>query len=57
MMLRILGLTYLSLVSGSILATTGTLAWFAADRAVPVEVLSSKVLTPQVRPGDKRVIR
>lgn len=57
MMLRILGLTCLSLVSASILSTAGTLAWFAADRSVPVEVLSSEVLTPRVRPGDKLVIR
>lgn len=57
MMLRILGYICLSLVSASILSTAGCMAWFAADRAVPVEVLSSEVLTPRVRPGDKLVIR
>lgn len=57
MMLRILGLTCLSLLSASILFIAGLLAWFAADRAMPVEVLSSEVLTPRVRPGDKLVIR
>lgn len=57
MMVRIIGLTCLSLVSASILFTAGLLAWFAADRAIPVEVLSSEVLTPRVRPGDKLVIR
>lgn len=57
MMVRVLGLTCLGLVSASILGAAGTLAWFAADRSVPVEVLSSEVLTPRVRPGDKLVIR
>ncbi|WP_345819949.1 hypothetical protein ABC766_27345 [Methylobacterium fujisawaense] len=57
MMVRVLGLTCLSLVSASILSAAGMLAWFAADRAIPVEVLSSEVLTPRVRPGDKLVVR
>lgn len=57
MTLRILGGLFLSLLSASILSAAGTLAWFAADRALPVEVLSSEVLTPRVRPGDKLLIR
>ena len=57
MSLRILGLICLSLVSGAIIFGAGTLAWFAADRALPTEVLSSQVLTPRVRPGDKLLIR
>lgn len=57
MMLRIVGTITLALVSSSIIAVAGTLAWWAADRALPVEVLSSEVLTPRVRPGDKLIIR
>ena len=57
MSLRILGFGCLSLICSAILAAAGTLAWFAADRAVPVEVMSSEVLTPRVRPGDKLIIR
>ena len=57
MTLRVLGYVCLSLVCGSILSVAGILAWFAADRAVPVTVMSSEVLTPRVRPGDKLIIR
>jgi hypothetical protein len=57
MSLRILGFGCLGLICSAILSVAGVLAWFAADRAIPVEVLSSQVLTPRVRPGDKLVIR
>jgi hypothetical protein len=57
MMLRIASIFTLTLLSAAILGIAGTLAWWAADRALPVEVLSSEVLTPRVRPGDKLVIR
>jgi hypothetical protein len=57
MSLRILGFACLGLFCSAILSVAGLLAWFAADRAIPVEVLSSQVLTPRVRPGDKLVIR
>ena len=57
MTLRLFGYFTLTLICGAILSTAGTLACFAADRAVPVELLSSEVLTPRVRPGDKIIIR
>lgn len=57
MTLRVLGYACPTLICGAILSTAGLLAWFAADRAVPVQLLSSEVLTPRVRPGDKLVIR
>jgi hypothetical protein len=57
MTLRIFGFACLGLICSAIISTAGLLAWFAADRAIPVEVLSSEVLTPRVRPGDKLVIR
>ncbi|AYO83642.1 hypothetical protein [Methylobacterium brachiatum] len=57
MSLRILGFGCLGVICSAILTTAGVLAWFAADRALPTEVLSSEVLTPRVRPGDKLVIR
>ena len=57
MTLRVFGYFTLTLICGTILTVAGTFAWFAGDRAIPVEVLSSQVLTPRVRPGDKLVIR
>lgn len=57
MTLRILGGVCLALICAAIMLLAGTLAWFAADREVPTVVLSSEILTPRVRPGDKLVIR
>ncbi|TXN79290.1 hypothetical protein [Methylobacterium sp. WL8] len=57
MTLRLFGYFTLTLVCGTILTVAGVFAWFAGDRAVPVVVMSSEVLTPRVRPGDKLLIR
>lgn len=57
MTLRLFGHVCLTIICAAIVATAGTLAWFAADRTMPVHVLSSEVLTPRVRPGEKLVIR
>lgn len=55
--LRIFGYVCLTIISGAILSAAGVLAWFIADRKVPVELVRSEVLTPSVSPGGKLVIR
>ena len=55
--LRLFGYACLGIISAAILATAGTLAWFIADRGLPVEVSETTVLTPVVKPGGKLVIR
>jgi len=57
MAVRLFGYACLGIISGAILATAGVLAWFIADRGLPVEVKETTVLTPVVRPGGKLVIR
>jgi len=41
MKLRHFGFMCLAVICAAILTVAGVLAWFAADRAMPVEVLSS----------------
>ncbi|WHQ70045.1 hypothetical protein [Methylorubrum extorquens] len=55
--LRLFGYACLGIISAAILATAGALAWFIADRGLPVEVSETTVLTPVVKPGGKLVIR
>jgi hypothetical protein len=57
MMLRVFGYVCLTVICSAILGTAGVLGWFLADRELPSEVLSSEVLTPRVRPGDRLIIR
>ncbi|WP_132256544.1 hypothetical protein [Methylobacterium segetis] len=56
MTLRIFGYFCLSVISGGILFAAFTLAWFAGDRRLPVEILQTDVLTPVVKPGGKLVV-
>ncbi|ACK84646.1 hypothetical protein [Methylorubrum extorquens] len=55
--LWLFGYACLTIITGAILATAGVLAWFIADRGLPVDVKETTVLTPVVRPGSKLVIR
>lgn len=56
-MIRYIGYVCLALISSAILSVTGLLAWFIADREVPVQVLATEVLTPVVRPGGRLAIK
>ncbi len=57
MIVRIVGYSALTIISSAILGTGGVLAWFLADRELPSVVLSSEVLTPRVKPGDRVIFR
>ena len=57
MIFRWIGYAVLCIISAAILAVAGLLAFFMTDREIPVVVLSTEVLTPTVKPGDKLVIR
>ncbi|AWN43186.1 hypothetical protein [Methylobacterium durans] len=57
MSLRIFGYFCLAVISSAILLAAGTLAWFAADRKLPVEIVSTDVLTPVVKPGGKLIVQ
>ena len=57
MAVRLFGYACLGIISGAILATAGVLAWFIADRGLPVEVPETTVLTPMVKPGGRLCIR
>jgi hypothetical protein len=57
MSLRIFGYACLMVICAAILGAASLLAYYAADRQVPVDVLESEVLTPIVRPGGKLIIR
>lgn len=56
-MVRFFAYTCLGIISGFFILVTLTLAWFIADRKMPVELIGQEVLTPEVRPGGKLVIR
>lgn len=47
----------LAIISGAIISTAGTIAWWAGDRRLPVAVISTEVLTPSVKPGGRLSIR
>ncbi|CAO4136732.1 hypothetical protein [Methylorubrum extorquens] len=55
--LRLFGYVCLGIISAAILASAGVLAWFIADRGLPVEVPETTVLTPTVRLGGRLCIR
>lgn len=57
MSLRIIGYLCLTTISGSILFAAAILAWWAADRALPVKVHYSWLLETSVRPGSYLHIR
>ena len=57
MIARLFGYTALAIISVAILGVAGVLAFFLADRAIPVLVLSTEILTPTVKPGGQLVIR
>ncbi|CAO4166175.1 hypothetical protein [Methylorubrum aminovorans] len=54
---RFFGYACLGIISAAILSTAGILAWFIADRGLPVEVPETTVLTPTVKPGGRLCIR
>ncbi|QDI79217.1 hypothetical protein E8E01_01635 [Methylorubrum populi] len=55
--LRLFGYACLTIITSAILAIAGVLAWFIADRALPVKVPETIVLTPIVKPGGRLCIR
>lgn len=57
MSLRFIGYLSLSTISGFILFTAAMLAWWVSDRALPVLVLRTEVMTPLVRPRSFLYVR
>lgn len=57
MSLRFFGYFCLTVICTAILGTASLLAYYAADRQVPVDVLETEVLTPVVKPGGKLIVR
>lgn len=57
MALRTMWYSILLVVCVVIIGATGLVAFWVTDRALPVEVLDTEVVTPEVEPGGKLVIR
>lgn len=47
----------LAVISSAIIGTAGTIAWWAGDRRLPVNILTTEVITPEVKPGGRLTVR
>lgn len=57
MNLRFFGFFALGVICAAILIPSAMICWWAADRHIPVDVLSTEIVTPVVKPGGKLIIR